>query len=92
MKENKTMIARLPEILKRRIVGQDDVIDAFCKEFMTHMTGGGNPERPLTYLFPGPTGVGKTLFAEVTSRNFNLPFLSIDGSQYTEAHHGERLS
>lgn len=92
MKEKIDMISKLPIILKSVIVWQDQVIDEFCLAVMGHITGAGNPDKPLAYLFPGPTGVGKTLLADILNKNFNLPLLIIDGSTYTEKHSVARLT
>lgn len=59
--EEKNKLLRLEEILHERIVGQDEAIKAIAGALRRARAGVGNPNRPMgSFLFLGPTGVGKT--------------------------------
>lgn len=59
--EERTQLLKLEEALHERIVGQDDAITAISGALRRARSGIGNPNRPMgSFLFLGPTGVGKT--------------------------------
>gem|GEM_PF-5298882 len=82
----------LPDTLKKYIFGQDDVIDRLSESITAHLIGCGNPERPLSVLLPGPTGVGKTWVADMIEKHFGMPTLMINGAEYKEKHALSRLT
>ena len=54
-------LLRLEEVLKNKIIGQDEAIKVICKAIKRARVGLKNPNRPIgTFFFCGPTGVGKT--------------------------------
>ncbi len=93
-KESKRLL-RMEESLKERIVGQDDAIAAITRAIRRSRTGLGDPRRPIgSFLFLGPTGVGKTelarqlaefLFEDADS------LIRIDMSEYMEKFAVSRL-
>jgi len=93
-KESKRLL-RMEETLKERIVGQDEAISAITKAIRRARAGLGDPRRPIgSFLFLGPTGVGKTelarqlaefLFEDVDS------LIRIDMSEYMEKFAVSRL-
>lgn len=63
--EETTKILQMQEILKQNVVGQDDALDTVCKALRRSRADIKDPKRPIgSFLFLGPTGVGKTLLAK----------------------------
>ena len=59
--EESRRFLRLEELLRRRVIGQDEAVSAVARAIRRSRTGLRDPRRPLgTFLFLGPTGVGKT--------------------------------
>lgn len=55
------LLVGLDELLKKRVVGQDEAVSAICRAVRRSRVGLKDPKRPIaTMLFCGPTGVGKT--------------------------------
>ncbi len=83
------------DILKRRVIGQDEAIDEITHAIQMHRTGLTDPHRPIgSFLFLGPTGVGKTEVAKTLADFlFNDPkrLIRIDMSEYMEKHTVARL-
>ncbi|CAM0875011.1 unnamed protein product [Alopecurus aequalis] len=54
-------LRKMEETLHRRVIGQDDAVAAVCRAIRRARSGLGNPRRPIaSFVFAGPTGVGKT--------------------------------
>lgn len=88
-------LLRLEEVLKNKIIGQDEAIKVICKAIKRARVGLKNPNRPIgTFFFCGPTGVGKTelsnVIAEVMFGSTNN-LIRIDMSEYMEKHSVSRL-
>ena len=67
-KESEKLL-RMEEELHERIVGQDEAIVAISKAIRRSRAGIGNPRKPIgSFMFMGPTGVGKTELARALSR------------------------
>lgn len=85
----------MEDILKKRVVGQDEAITAITHAIQMHRTGLTNPNRPIgSFLFLGPTGVGKTEVAKTLADFlFDDPhkMIRIDMSEYMEKHSVARL-
>ena len=78
--------------LKEVIFGQDDAIEAVVSAVKRSRAGLGNPESPTgSFLFAGPTGVGKTEVARQLAQVLNVHFERFDMSEYMEKHAVARL-
>ncbi len=87
--------SRLKDIeieLKRQIFGQDGAIEHVCEAIKRNRAGFGNPDRPIaSFLFVGPTGVGKTELARQLSQVLGVRLHRYDMSEYQEKHTVARL-
>ncbi|RLB90132.1 MAG: ATP-dependent Clp protease ATP-binding subunit ClpA [Deltaproteobacteria bacterium] len=82
----------LPERLFKVIYGQDDAITTLTTAIKRSRAGLGAPDRPIgSFLFMGPTGVGKTEVAKQLAANMGIEFLRFDMSEYMEKHAVSRL-
>lgn len=82
----------LPAALRRQVFGQDEAIDILCRSILRARAGLGQPEKPTgSFLFTGPTGVGKTEAARQLARQLGVEFLRFDMSEYMEKHSVARL-
>jgi len=78
--------------LKRQIFGQDGAIEHVCEAIKRNRAGFGNPDRPIaSFLFVGPTGVGKTELARQLSQVLGVKLHRYDMSEYQEKHTVARL-
>lgn len=88
-------LLRMAEIMKERVVGQGEAIKKVVDAIQLHRTGLTEPNRPIgSFLFLGPTGVGKTEVAKTLAEFlFNDPsrMVRIDMSEYMERHTVARL-
>ncbi len=79
--------------LKRQIFGQDGAIEHVCEAIKRNRAGFGNPDRPIaSFLFVGPTGVGKTELARQIANTLGVKLHRYDMSEYQEKHTVARLS
>jgi len=82
----------LDEALKRVVFGQDEAVEQVASAIKRARAGLGPPERPAgTFLFTGPTGVGKTELAKQLARHLGNEFQRYDMSEYGEKHSVSRL-
>nr|MDD3719930.1 ATP-dependent Clp protease ATP-binding subunit [Candidatus Gracilibacteria bacterium] len=85
----------LPKKLKSKIIGQDDALDSVIKSIMRSKAGIGNPNRPLgSFLFLGPTGVGKTELVKTLAKEFygdETSLIKIDMSEYSDKTSANKL-
>ncbi|MBQ1949855.1 MAG: ATP-dependent Clp protease ATP-binding subunit ClpA [Treponema sp.] len=82
----------LEKNLKEQIFGQDKAVDMVVRAVKKSRAGLKNPERPdASFLFVGPTGVGKTELARSLAQNMGIPLLRYDMSEYQERHTVSRL-
>ncbi len=83
-------IKNITKILAKRIIGQDEVITKIAETLFRSQSGLENINRPLgSFLFMGPTGVGKTLTANVLAQEFFADadaLIRIDMSEFMERH------
>ncbi len=88
-------LIKMEDAIRRRVVGQDEAVAALCNAVRRNRSGLGDPNRPIgTFLFLGPTGVGKTeLSKALTEFLFNDPhaMVRIDMSEFMEQHSVARL-
>lgn len=87
-------IDKLAERLKKRIVGQDKAVDAVAKAIKRQRSGIYAKEKPVSFIFAGPTGVGKTeLVKTLASDLFDSPeaLIRLDMSEFMEKHSVSRI-
>jgi len=93
-KESKKLL-RMEEELKKRIVGQEEGISVIAKAIRRNRAGLGDPRRPIgSFIFLGPTGVGKTELARVLAASLfedENSLVRIDMSEYMEKFSVSRL-
>ncbi|MBI2446395.1 MAG: ATP-dependent Clp protease ATP-binding subunit [Parcubacteria group bacterium] len=79
--------------LKQNIIGQDEAIETLSAALARSYAGLSNREKPLgSFLFIGPTGVGKTNLAKVLSKEIlRSPLIKIDMSEFSEPHSISKL-
>jgi ATP-dependent Clp protease ATP-binding subunit ClpA len=78
--------------LKRVVFGQDDAIHSLVSSIKRTRAGLGSPERPIgSFLFTGPTGVGKTEVSKQLASVLGIEFIRFDMSEYMEKHTVARL-
>jgi ATP-dependent Clp protease ATP-binding subunit ClpA len=78
--------------LKGVVFGQNDAVDAITDMIKMSRSGLGNPEKPIaSFLFAGPTGVGKTEVAKQLANMLGIEFIRFDMSEYMERHTVSRL-
>ncbi|MCF8027264.1 MAG: ATP-dependent Clp protease ATP-binding subunit ClpA [Desulfobacteraceae bacterium] len=89
---DKTNLASLETRLEEKIFGQHSAIASLVTAIKRSRAGLGAPERPIgSFLFTGPTGVGKTEVARQMAANLGVKFLRFDMSEYMEKHAVARL-
>src|SRR3989344_1019587 len=95
MKSELKKLARLESILRKHIVGQEEAIAAVARYVRRGRAGIAHPNRPLgSFIFLGPTGVGKTETAKVLAREVfedEAALIRVDMSEFMEAHAVARL-
>ncbi|EME3579050.1 ATP-dependent chaperone ClpB [Enterococcus faecium] len=88
-------LIKLNETLHKRVIGQDEAVDAVSDAVIRSRAGLQDPNRPLgSFLFLGPTGVGKTELAKALAENLfdsEDHMVRIDMSEYMEKHAVSRL-
>ncbi|ABG96699.1 ATP-binding subunit of ATP-dependent Clp protease [Rhodococcus jostii RHA1] len=93
--EEKERLRRLEDELHRRVIGQDDAVRAIARAVRRSRTGMSDPDRPVgSFLFLGPTGVGKTELAKALAATLfgdENKMLRLDMSEFGERHTVSRL-
>jgi len=91
-KDDALVLKDLETSLKRVVFGQDPAIDALASAIKLARAGLREPEKPIgSYLFAGPTGVGKTEVAKQLADSLGVEMLRFDMSEYMEKHAVSRL-
>lgn len=91
-KDDAEVLANLQDTLKRVVYGQDKAIEALTSAIKLARAGLRDPEKPIgSYLFAGPTGVGKTEVARQLATSLGVELLRFDMSEYMERHTVSRL-
>ena len=90
--DDKQVLRHLADNLKTKVFGQDQAIDALASAIKMARSGLKQPDKPIgSFLFAGPTGVGKTEVARQLAALLDLPLLRFDMSEYMERHAVSRL-
>lgn len=91
-KDDAIVLKDLEPSLKRVVFGQDAAIEALSSAIKLARAGLREPEKPIgSYLFAGPTGVGKTEVAKQLADTLGIELLRFDMSEYMEKHAVSRL-
>jgi ATP-dependent Clp protease ATP-binding subunit ClpA len=89
---DKERLQSLEQELKAVLYGQSHAIEQVVRAIKLSRSGLGNPTKPVgSFLFAGPTGVGKTELAKQLARVLGVEFLRFDMSEYMEKHTVSRL-
>jgi len=85
-------LKNLEKRLRQQIFGQDDALEQVTRAILRSRAGLGHPEHPIgSFLFAGPTGVGKTEVARQLAQQLGIAFNRFDMSEYMEKHSVARL-
>jgi ATP-dependent Clp protease ATP-binding subunit ClpA len=89
---DRVRLEKIEESIKSLVFGQDKAVEILSKAIKRSRAGLSHPERPIgSFLFIGPTGVGKTELARQTAAVLGIQFLRFDMSEYMEKHAVARL-
>jgi ATP-dependent Clp protease ATP-binding subunit ClpA len=89
---DKQRLKDLEKDLQGAVFGQDDAIKQLASAIRLSRAGLRSPEKPIgSFLFTGPTGVGKTEVAKVLAKVLGISFVRFDMSEYMERHTVSRL-
>lgn len=90
--DEKSRLKTLREDIKKFIFGQDEAIDAIVDAIQISRAGLGHETKPVgSFLFSGPTGVGKTEVSKQLAEQLGIEFIRFDMSEYAEPHTVSRL-
>ena len=90
--DDRKALANLERDLKTVVFGQDKAIEAVASAIKLARAGLREPEKPIgSYLFSGPTGVGKTEVTKQLAHVMGIEFIRFDMSEYMERHSVSRL-
>ena len=95
MEGEREKLLHLDDTLHQRVIGQDEAVEKVCEAILRSRAGIQNPDRPIgSFLFLGPTGVGKTELAKALAQALfddEKNMVRIDMSEYMEKHSVSRL-
>ena len=90
--DDRERLRELEPALKAKIFGQDKAVERVAQAIKMNRAGLGAPTRPIgSFVFAGPTGVGKTELAKQLAEVLGIAFLRFDMSEYMERHTVSRL-
>ena len=90
--KEKDKLKDLESSLKRVVFGQDYAVEQVCAAMKLSRSGLGDPNKPTaSFLFAGPTGVGKTELTSQLSKHLGVEMIRFDMSEYMERHTVSRL-
>ena len=88
-------LMKLEDTIHKDLIGQDNAVSAVCKAIRRSKAGVREPNKPLaSFLFVGPTGVGKTELCKVLSKELsfgNMPLIKIDMSEFSEKYSTSKM-
>ena len=91
-KSDRKRLAALESDIKSKVFGQDEAVEALAPAILRSRAGLGNRQKPVgSFLFIGPTGVGKTEVAKQLALSLGVEFVRFDMSEYMEKHSVSRL-
>src|SRR4030081_785392 len=91
-RDDREVLKNLQRDLQTMVFGQDQAIDALVSAIKLARAGLRDPEKPIgSYLFSGPTGVGKTEGGRQLARTMGIEITRFDMSEYMERHTVSRL-
>ncbi len=91
-KSDVSLLKNLESRMQKRVFGQDTAISTIVQSIKRNKAGLGLDKKPIgSFLFTGPTGVGKTEVAKELSNQLGIHFERFDMSEYMEAHTVSRL-
>ena len=89
---DRDLLKTLDRDLKLAIYGQDAAVESLCSAIKMSRSGLGSPDRPIgSFLFSGPTGVGKTEVTRQLAQHLGIELIRFDMSEYMERHTVSRL-
>ncbi len=89
---DKDLLRNLERNLKMVVFGQDPAIESLASAIKMSRSGLANPQKPIgSFLFAGPTGVGKTEVTRQLAKVLNIELIRFDMSEYMERHTVSRL-
>ncbi len=95
LQSEKDKLLELPNLLHKRVIGQDDAVTAVADAVLRARAGLSDPNRPLaSFIFLGPTGVGKTELCKALAEalfDTDENMVRLDMSEYMEKHSVSRL-
>lgn len=90
--EDKNLLEGMEDDLKKYIYGQDAAVEKLVNSIQVSRTGLKEPNKPIgSFMFSGPTGVGKTELARKLAEILGIEFIRFDMSEYMEKHTVSRL-
>ncbi len=93
--EERERLLEMEKVMQQRVIGQEEPIKAICKAVRRARAGLKDPRRPIgTFIFLGPTGVGKTLLAKTLAEYMfgsEEALIKLDMSEFMERHNVSRL-
>ncbi len=90
--DDTSKLKKLVDVMKSKIIGQDDAIETVVQAIKRSYAGLNQENSPIgSFLFVGPTGVGKTALSTELANSMNIHFERLDMSEYMEKHSLSRL-
>lgn len=89
--EDPEFLRLLAPELKKNVFGQDEAIDIVTSAIQLKATGLGDEEKPISFLFVGPSGVGKTELAKTIAEKTGREFIRFDMSEYADRYSTSKL-